>query len=141
MQEALEKWDMKFVRKVSADVANIIVKIDRKFKAELKSAKFPEELRNQVDIIQNKTGHMAYLACYCSKYINGVAQIHTEILKDDVLKCWYDMTPKKFQNKTNGITQRRWIGLCNPELSALITELLGDDKWRTDLDKLKQLEK
>ena len=141
MQEALEKWDMKFVRKISADVANIIVKIDRKFKAELKAAKFPEELRYQVDIIQNKTVHMAYLACYCSKYINGVAQIHTEILKDSVLKCWYDMTPEKFQNKTNGITQRRWLGLCNPELSALITELLGNDKWLTNLDELKQLEK
>ena len=141
MQEALEKWDMKFVRKISADVARIITKIDRKFKAELDAANFPKELRPQVDIIQNKTVHMAYLACYCSKYINGVAQIHTEILKDSVLKCWYDMTPEKFQNKTNGITQRRWLGLCNPELSALITELLGDDKWLTNLDELKRLEK
>ena len=141
MQEALEKWDMKFVRKVSADVANIIVKIDRKFKSELEAAKFPNELRPQVDIIQNKTVHMAYLACYCSKYINGVAQIHTEILKDSVLKCWYDMTPEKFQNKTNGITQRRWLGLCNSKLSSLITELLGDEGWLTNLDELKSLEK
>lgn len=141
MQEALEKWDMKFVRKISPDVAKIIVKIDRKFKAELKARKFPEELLPQVAIIQGKTVHMAYLACYCSKYINGVAQIHTEILKDDVLKCWYEMTPEKFQNKTNGITQRRWIGLCNPKLSALITELLGTDKWLSNLDMLKSLEK
>lgn len=141
MQEALEKWDMKFVRKISPDVAAIIKKIDAKFKGELKKAKFPEELRYQVDIIQGKTVHMAYLACYCSKYINGVARIHSEILKDDVLKCWYEMTPEKFQNKTNGITQRRWIGLCNPELSALITELLGSEKWLNNLDELKALEK
>lgn len=141
MQEALEKWDMKFIRKISPKIAAIIKKIDAKFKAELKAAKFPEELYPQVDIIQGKTVHMAYLACYCSKYINGVAQIHTEILKDEVLKCWYDMTPHKFQNKTNGITQRRWIGLCNPKLSALITELLGNESWLNNLDELRKLEK
>ena len=141
MQEALEKWDIKFARKISPKIAEIIKKIDAKFKAELKAANFPEELHVQVDIIQNKTVHMAYLACYCSKYINGVARIHTEILKDEVLKCWYEMTPEKFQNKTNGITQRRWIGLCNPQLSALITELLGNEDWLNNLDELKKLEK
>lgn len=140
MQEALEKWDMKFVRKISPEIATIIKKIDAKFKAELNKANFPKELRNQVDIIKGKTVHMAYLACYCSKYINGVAQIHTEILKEEVLNCWYKMTPEKFQNKTNGITQRRWLGLCNPELSKFITELLGSDSWLADLDELKKLE-
>ncbi|MGN0173849.1 MAG: glycogen/starch/alpha-glucan family phosphorylase, partial [Acutalibacteraceae bacterium] len=136
-----EKWNMKFVRRISPEIAGIITKIDRKFKQELKKSNFPEELLPQVAIIQNETVHMAYLACYCSKYINGVARIHTEILKDEVLKCWYEMMPEKFQNKTNGITQRRWLGLCNPELSAFITELLGNDKWLTNLDELKQLEK
>ena len=140
MQEALEKWDIKFVRKISPDVASIIVQIDRKFKKELTATGFSDELRPQVEIIQHGTLHMAYLACYCSKYINGVAQIHTEILKDNVLKCWYDRMPKKFQNKTNGITQRRWLGLCNPELSALITELSGNSNWLTNLDELKNLE-
>ena len=140
MQEALEKWDMKFVRRISPDIAAIIVKIDRKFKKELTDSGFPDELRPQVEIIQHGTVHMAYLACYCSKYINGVAQIHTEILKDSVLKCWYDRAPEKFQNKTNGITQRRWLGLCNPELSALITELCGNSNWLTNLDELKKLE-
>lgn len=141
MQEALEKWNMKFVRKISPEIVAIIKRIDAKFKSELKASNFPEELHPQVDIIQNKTVHMAYLACYCSKYINGVAKIHTEILKDEVLKCWYEMKPKKFQNKTNGITQRRWIGLCNPELSALITELLGSESWLNNLGELKKLEK
>ena len=141
MQEALEKWDMKFVRKISPKIAEIVKKIAAKQSKELKSSDFPSELRCQVDILQGKTVHMAYLACYCSKYINGVAEIHTEILKSDVLKCWYEMSPEKFQNKTNGITQRRWLGLCNKELSSMITELLGSDKWLTNLKELKELEK
>ena len=140
MQEALEKWDMKFVRRISPDIAAIIVKIDRKFKKELTDSGFPDELRPQVEIIQHGTVHMAYLACYCSKYINGVAQIHTEILKNDALKEWYAVYPERFNNKTNGITQRRWRGLCNPELSALITELCGNSNWLTNLDELKKLE-
>lgn len=69
----------------------------------------------------------------------GVAEIHTEILKDTVLVDWYKLYPERFQNKTNGITQRRWLALCNKELSDLITELLGSDKWITNLDELKKL--
>ncbi len=141
MQEALEKWDLKFVRRISKDVADIILKIHNKQKAQLKEKGFNKEFLPQVEIIQGKTVHMAYLACYCSKYINGVAEIHTEILKNDVLKCWYELSPQKFQNKTNGITQRRWLGLCNPKLSALITRLLKSDKWLTNLDELKGLER
>ena len=72
---------------------------------------------------------MARLATYASTYVNGVAELHTEILKADVLKEWYQVYPERFQNKTNGITQRRWLGLCNPELSALITEKVGSDAW------------
>ena len=71
--------------------------------------------------------------------MNGVARIHTDILKTDVLKDWYDLYPEKFQNKTNGITQRRWLGLCNPKLSAFITRLLKSDKWLTNLDELKSV--
>jgi len=73
--------------------------------------------------------------------VNGVAEIHTEILKDTVLADWYGIYPERFQNKTNGITQRSWLGLCNKNLSSLITELLGTDNWMIDLDKLKELEK
>lgn len=141
MQEALEKWDMKFIKKISPDIAQIIRIINSNFIAELKAQNFPAEKLPQVQIIQGKTVHMAYLACYCSKYINGVAEIHSEILKDEVLKCWYELTPEKFQNKTNGITQRRWLGLCNPKLSEFITETLGDECWLNDLDRLKELEK
>lgn len=141
MQEALEKWDMKIVRKVSPEIAKIIIKINSSFKANLKKLKVNEKKLSQLLILQNNTVHMAYLACWCSTYINGVAEIHTEILKDDVLKYWYELYPQKFQNKTNGITQRRWLCLCNPELSALISDLLGTDKWITNLSMLKNLEK
>ena len=84
---------------------------------------------------------MANMAVYVSSYTNGVAAIHTEILKADTLKDWYEIYPERFQNKTNGITQRRWLALCNPELSALITRLLGNESWIKNLDELKALEK
>ena len=135
LPEALEKWDMKFIRKICPQVAAIITKINAEFKKELKGQ------HSELLILQNGTVNMAYLACYCSRYINGVAEIHTEILKRDVLNGFYNLYPQKFQNKTNGITQRRWLALCNPELSALITELLGSKRWITDLTQLKKLEK
>lgn len=141
MQEALEKWDLSLIRKVNREIAEVIVKINSAFKAELKALKVSEEKLPELLIVQNKRVHMAYLACYCSTYINGVAQIHSEILKTDVLKCWYELYPQKFQNKTNGITQRRWLYLCNPKLSELITSLLGNKRWITDLTRLKKLEK
>lgn len=135
LPEALEKWDMKFIRKICPQVAAIITKINAEFKKELKGQ------HSELLILQNGTVNMAYLACYCSRYINGVAEIHTEILKRDFLNGFYNLYPQKFQNKTNGITQRRWLALCNPELSALITELLGSKRWITDLTQLKKLEK
>jgi len=84
---------------------------------------------------------MAFISIYGSKYINGVARLHTELLKTTELKEWYNLYPEKFKNKTNGITQRRWLLKANPELSEFITELLGSDSWIKDLSKLKELEK
>lgn len=141
MQEALEKWDIKLIRDTVPQVLDIIKKLDKLLKNELKSAKIDKDIAESMQIIQDKRVHMAYLAIFGSKYVNGVARIHTDILKTDVLKNWYELYPEKFQNKTNGITQRRWLLLCNRELSALITELLGGDEWTTSLDKLKDLEK
>lgn len=141
MQEALEKWDIKVVKDTVPQVLDIIKKIDKKLKRELKAKNVSKETAEKMMIIQDKRIHMAYLAVFCSKYVNGVAKIHTEILKNDVLKDWYRLFPGKFQNKTNGITQRRWLLLCNRELSALITKLLGTDDWITDLTKLKELER
>ena len=141
MQEALEKWDLKLIRATIPQVVDIIKQLDNMLKKELKVANIDKEKAEKMQIIQDKRVHMAYLAIFCSKYVNGVARIHTDILKTDVLKDWYELNPDKFQNKTNGITQRRWLLLCNRELSALITELLGSEEWVTDLDKLKELEK
>lgn len=141
MQEALEKWDLKLIRDTIPQVLNIIKKLDKMLKKELKRLNVPEDTAETMYIIQDKRVHMAYMAVFCSKYVNGVARIHTDILKTNVLKDWYALYPEKFQNKTNGITQRRWLLLCNRELSALITELLGNDEWVTNLDKLKELEK
>ena len=82
---------------------------------------------------------MAWLAIYGSHKVNGVAALHTEILKNKELKDWYELYPEKFLNKTNGITQRRWLLQSNPQLASLITELIGD-AWITDLSELKKLE-
>ncbi|MBP3415121.1 MAG: glycogen/starch/alpha-glucan phosphorylase [Clostridia bacterium] len=141
MQEALEKWETDLVAEVAPSCMKIIKKIDSRLSKELAKLRVPTASRPSMKIVQGTTVHMANLAVFCSSYVNGVAQIHTQILKDSVLADWYRAYPERFQNKTNGITQRRWLGLCNPELSSLITELLGSDKWMTDLDRLKNLEK
>lgn len=140
MQEALETWDFSLIEQVLPEVAAIIQKIDAAFQAELKTKGNQERHLSELQILQNATVHMAYLACYTAAHINGVAQLHTEILKQDVLRAWYTLYPEKFCNKTNGITQRRWLYLCNPELSALISRLLGNTDWITNLDLLRQLE-
>lgn len=141
MQEALEKWDLRIVRDTVPQVLDIIKRLDKKLKKELSKTSLSKSDAEKIYIIQDKRIHMAYLAVFCSKYVNGVAEIHTEILKNSVLKSWYEIYPEKFQNKTNGITQRRWLNLCNPELSTLITELLGTDSWIKNLDKLRNLTK
>ena len=139
MQKTLEKWDITQNKKLSFEIAEIIRRINAHLKTELSNLESADE--KQLLIVQNGIVHMAYLACYCSEFINGVAKIHTEILKDDVLGEWYKLYPEKFQNKTNGITQRRWLALCNPGLSSLITELCGTDDWIRNLDLLENLKK
>lgn len=137
MSEALEKWNLSEIEEISPETAKEIENIDKRLKTV--TSAFANEKREKLDIIQNGTVNMAYLACFASSYINGVAQIHTEILKNKVLKNQYEMFPEKFQNKTNGITPRRWIGLCNKELSSFITSLLKTDSWLTDLTQLENL--
>lgn len=141
MQEALEKWDLRIIRDTVPQVVDIIKKLDKKLKKKLSKLGVSKSDAEKMYIIQDKRVHMAYLAVFCAKYVNGVAEIHTEILKDSVLKSWYEVYPEKFQNKTNGITQRRWLYLCNPELSSLITELLGTDEWIKNLDMLSELKR
>ncbi len=141
MQEALEKWDGSLIEEVVPDVYNVIIMINEKFESEMHRLKVPADKKKVMKIINGGTVHMANIAVFGSSYVNGVAEIHSELLKTTVLKEWYELYPERFQNKTNGITQRRWLALCNSELSALITELLGSDKWMTDLDKLAELKK
>jgi len=142
MAEALEKWNLKLYRRVLPRISEIIKMIDRRMTAEFRAGgrKYTEHLE-PCRILKDGCINMANLAIYGSGTVNGVAKIHTQILKDDVLKDWYAIHPEMFQNKTNGVTQRRWLALCNPELSSLLTRLLGNDSWITDLSRLKKLDK
>ncbi|HOV41100.1 MAG TPA: glycogen/starch/alpha-glucan phosphorylase [Oscillospiraceae bacterium] len=139
MGEALEKWDIRLFKSVLPTIYEIIGLIDRHLRDFIK-AKEKEELLPKIEIIDGARIHMARMAVYCTSFTNGVAALHTEILKNDVFKEWYSIFPERFQNKTNGITQRRWLGLCNPELSSIITEKLGSDAWALELGELKRLE-
>ena len=117
MGEALEKWPLDLMRSVVPEIVDIICRIDQKLKWE-----HPE-----LFIIRDDVAHMANLSVYVGSYVNGVAEIHTQILKDDCFRDWYRVFPERFQNKTNGITPRRWLGLCNPELTEMIREHVGGD--------------
>lgn len=141
MQEALEKWSCNLVEQLLPRVYEIIIMINEALISELYKLNIERDKINSLKIIKNGLVHMADMAVYASSHTNGVAEIHTQILKDSVLANWYSIYPDRFQNKTNGITQRRWLALCNMELSALITELLGTDQWMVNLDMLKELEK
>jgi len=142
MTEALEKWDYQLYRSVLPRICDFIKMIDKRMLREFESkgTKYSSRI-DSCRILTCGNICMASLAIYCSGAVNGVAKIHTEILKNDVLKDWYTLCPDMFQNKTNGITQRRWLALCNPELSSLLTRLLGNDNWIRDLSLLRNLEK
>ena len=141
MQEALEKWRTDLVEELLPRIYSIIIQINEALIADMYAGGVQRDKTNRIKIIKGGLIHMADMACYASSHINGVAEIHTQILKDSVLADWFSLAPEKFRNETNGITQRRWIALCNRELSALITELLGDDNWINDLDRLRELAK
>ena len=123
MAEALEKWDVDLFKSVLPEIFDLIYRINTKLCGELMARGMD---CSHMSIIQGKLIHMANLAVYCSRFVNGVAAIHTEILKTAVLKDWYQLYPERFHNKTNGITQRRWLGLCNPELLHFIDERVGE---------------
>ena len=143
MPEALERWPLEMFQKLLPRNLEIILEINKHFLQQVR-ARFPNEVNrvarmSLIDEFGERYVRMANLACAGSYAINGVAALHTELLKQDVLKDFYELTPKKFSNKTNGVTPRRWMVLSNPPLSALITNTIGD-KWVKDLDRLKQLE-
>lgn len=140
LQEALEQWPVKLYKAILPKVYEKVEKINRNLIEELKEKGIrPEDIKDY-KIIENDNIKMAYLAIYGTHSTNGVAQVHSDILAERELNDWYNIYPERFNNKTNGITQRRWLLKSNPELSGLITELLGSDKWITELDELKKLE-
>ena len=128
MGEALEKWDLDLMRSVVPEIVDIILRIDQKLKWE-----HPE-----LFIVRDNVAHMANLSVYVGTYVNGVAEIHSEILKNDVFHNWYTAFPDRFQNKTNGVTPRRWMGLCNPELTQLLKYRVGGD-FLKDLEQIGKL--
>lgn len=139
MIEALETWPIDLFQRLLPRIYQIIEEINRRFCIELReSHHMPENIIHDMSIICDGQIKMAYLAIVGSFSVNGVAAIHTDILKTNVLKNFYQVYPYKFNNKTNGMTQRRWLGHANKELAALINETIGD-KWYTDLSDLKKL--
>ena len=124
--EALEKWPLNLMRSVVPRIAEIICMIDHKLRTEI-PMDFQDRRAKKLFIVDEDIVHMANLSIYVGSYVNGVAQIHSQILKDDCFKNWYQVFPDRFQNKTNGITPRRWVGLCNPELTELVREKVGGD--------------
>ena len=124
MQEALEVWEADLVRKVCPRAFSVIEQIQAELEREMAARHL---VRDPLNIIVGDRMHMARLASYVCYAINGVAALHTDILRREVLRPWYEVYPDKFQNKTNGITQRRWLCLSNPSLASFITDRIGED--------------
>ena len=141
LAEALEKWSIDIFQGLLPRIYQIVEEINRRFLIELQE-KFPGDYdrQNRMSIIHDGRIHMAWLAIHAGFSVNGVAALHTELLKTQELKDWAELYPKKFNNKTNGITQRRWLVSANPELSKFITDRIGHG-WEKDLSKIKELAK
>ncbi|GMO60312.1 MAG: glycogen/starch/alpha-glucan phosphorylase [Treponemataceae bacterium] len=141
LSEALEKWPIDIFRTLLPRIYQITEEINHRFNIILRE-KIPGDYQkqNSMSIIANGMVNMAWLAIHTCFSVNGVAALHTEILKSQELKNWAELYPKKFNNKTNGVTQRRWLMSANHELAAFITKRVGDG-WQTDLSKVKTLEK
>ena len=143
LPEALETWRIPLFEKMLPRHMQIIYDINARFLKKITEI-FPNDVAKlrRMSIIeesQEKRIRMANLAIIGSHSVNGVAELHTNIIKNDLFRDFYEIYPERFNNKTNGITQRRWLKLANPLLSGLITETIGD-KWITDLNELKKLE-
>ena len=130
LAEALEKWPISFLEKAVPQLMPIIRELDNKVRAKVAD--------DSTYIIKDGLVHMAHMDIHFGYSVNGVAYLHTEILKNTELNNFYKLYPEKFNNKTNGITFRRWLMSCNPELSAYITELIGDG-WKKDANELEKL--
>ncbi len=141
LAEALEKWPIEIFQGLLPRLYQIVEEINRRFVEDLRS-KYPEdyERHNRMSIIGGGKIRMAWLAIHSCFSVNGVAELHTELLKNKELKDWAELYPEKFNNKTNGVTQRRWLLNANPTLAEFVTKKIGHG-WEKDLSKLKELEK
>ena len=140
LPEALEVWPASLIGELLPRHLEIIEKINEQFEAELAAKGVDKDTIKDMAIYTGDAVRMAYLATYGGSHVNGVAELHSQLLKDVTLKNFSDVYPDKFTNVTNGVTPRRFVKLANPRLSDLITEGLGTDKWVADLELLKGLE-
>lgn len=141
MAEALEKWDISIFQFLFPRILEIVSQIDAKFRSEMSLRGIQHDRINYLAPMGDGKIRMAWLAVFSAFSVNGVAALHTNILKADTLRDFYELWPEKFSNKTNGVTPRRWLRTCNPSLAGLLTELHGDESWVTHLDRLASLEK
>ncbi len=141
LAEALESWDINMFRSVLPRIYQIVEEINKRFNKVLQET-YPNDYarHGRMAILDHGRLKMAHLAIVGSHKVNGVAALHTDILKEDVLKEWYELFPEKFLNKTNGITPRRWILKSNQKLTAFLDQKIGSE-WHTDLTLLKELTK
>lgn len=143
LSEALEKWPVSLFGRLLPRHLEIIYDINQHFLDEVRQKYTGDASKlarmSLIEEGQEKQVRMAHLACVGSHTVNGVAALHTELIKQELMQDFYQLWPQKFQNKTNGITPRRWLLMSNPQLSGLITEKIGDG-WVKDLDKLRQIE-
>ena len=143
LPEALEKWDLKLFKTLLPRHMEIIYEINRRF-LQLVRISYPgdEDMLEKMSIIDergNKAVRMAHLATVGSHHVNGVAALHSELVKTQLMPEFYDLWPQKFTNVTNGVTPRRWVASCNPSLTEVLDEYVGED-WITNMESLKKLE-
>ena len=142
MAEALEKWPIDLFSRLLPRVYQIVEEINRRFTEQIRQMYPGDEHKvSRMAILYDGQVRMAYMAIVGSFSVNGVAKLHTEILKNQELKHFYQMMPQKFNNKTNGITQRRFLLHANPLLASWVTEKIGTDAWITDLPQIAGLKK
>ena len=139
MPEALEKWPVSYVQTLIPRIYMIIEEINRRFNVEMSMKNVAPEKRYQMNIIKDGQIHMCNLAIYTCFSVNGVAALHTEILKAQTFSAFYEYMPQKFNNKTNGVTHRRWLVCCNPKLTYLISSKIGES-WITNMPQIKKFE-
>ena len=138
LAEALEKWDAELFKKVLPRVYQIILEIDNRFVSDMASDGVAPQIIENTRIVKDGLIHMANLAIIGGYSVNGVAKLHTELLKEDTLRDFYNLYPEKFNNKTNGIVQRRWTQIADQPLSKTIDKWIGNG-WRSDIHELRKL--